>query len=406
VPPNPEKPFAGNMTNFEAIWTARVGARPPGFDPIRAKRYAEAIKQRITELKKENEAKPQAFTRHIKDLAVIVAVLDGRDSADFVVNTLVLPGDWDAYARMNGVRALLMTGATLTLDCMRSVLDPAIEHTLSQGLYQDQNLWLLVDCLELLPFSDDPARAIARIEEVMTRYKYWPYQFRDLVTAMGHTRSDTAVPFLIRLARGEGGVQNMDGAWIEALGRLNTVGSRQALLSFVDPEIPSVGVTIEFDYRNTEIFAAFVGGWARQDPVLKERLLALSQGNLTPTQRQLLPAIYREIGSDDAMVAGANLLHGTISPFGRDRGFEKQFLEQQPHGRSGAFVLVPHNAEKARAKLFQAVLNDPSRRASAFSILGRVEVWRIEYGRPIGEPRHPMIETGEPWPPLSLFKKH
>jgi hypothetical protein len=95
-----------------------------------------------------------------------------------------------------------------------------------------------------------------------------------------------------------------------------------------------------------------------------------------------------------------------MSPFGRDRGFESQFLEQQPHGRSGAFVLVPRNAEKARAELFQAVLNDPSRRASAFSILGQVEVWRIEYGRPSGEPRHPMIETGEPWPPLSLFKKN
>jgi hypothetical protein len=223
---------------------------------------------------------------------------------------------------------------------------------------------------------------------------------------MGHTRSDAAVPFLTKLARGEGGVQHMDDAWIEALGRLNTVSSRQALLSLVDPEVPWVGVTIEFDYRNTEVFAALVGGWARQDPALKQRLLTLSQGNLTPTQRQLLPAIYREMGSDDTMVAGVNLLKGTMSPFGRDRGFESQFLEQQPHGRSGAFVLVPRNAEKARAELFQAVLNDPSRRASAFSILGQVEVWRIEYGRPSGEPRHPMIETGEPWPPLSLFKKN
>jgi len=406
VPPNREKPFVGNTANFEAIWAARAGARPPGFDPIGAKRYAEAIKQRITALKKENGANPQAF--RIKDLAVIVAVLDGRDSADFVIDALALPGQsgWDAHARMNGIRALLMSGATLTLDCMLSVLAPAIEYTLSQGLYQDQNLSLLVDCLELLPFSDDPARAIAFIEEVMTKFRYRPYQFRDLLTAMGHTRSDAAVPFLTKLARGEGGVQHMDDAWIEALGRLNTVSSRQALLSFVDPEIPCVGVTIEFDYRNIEIFAAFVGSWARQDPALKQRLLDLSAENLTPTQRQLLPAIYREIGSHDAMVAGANLLRGTMSPFGHDRGFETQFLERQPHGRSGAFVLIPRNAEKARAELFQGVLTDPSRRASAFSILGQVELWRIEYGRPSGEPRHPLIETGEPWPPLSLFKKN
>jgi hypothetical protein len=38
-----------------------------------------------------------------------------------------------------------------------AILDPAIEHVLSQGLYRD-----LVDCLELLSFSDDPAGDIAR----------------------------------------------------------------------------------------------------------------------------------------------------------------------------------------------------------------------------------------------------
>jgi hypothetical protein len=30
----------------------------------------------------------------------------------------------------------------------------------------------------------------------------------------------------------------------------------------------------------------------------------------------------------------------------------------------------------------------------------------MEYGRPLGEPRHPMIESGEPWPPLRLFPEH
>ena len=96
---------------------------------------------------------------------------------------------------MNGVRALLQSGAVLTLDSMRAELDPAIEHTLSQGLYNDQNLSLLVDRLELLPFSDDPAGAISRIEEVIARFEHRPYHFRDLVTALGHTRSEAVVPF-------------------------------------------------------------------------------------------------------------------------------------------------------------------------------------------------------------------
>lgn len=406
VQPNRERPLLGHVTDYEAIWAARAGTRPPGFDATRAKRYAPAIKQRILELKEESaaSANPQQYIGRMKDLAVLLAVLDGRESADFVIEILTPPGQWDAYARMNGIRALLLSGAILTLDSMLAVLDPAIEHTLSQGLYNDQNLSLLVDCLELLPFSDDPARAIARIEEVMARFQYRPYQFRDLVTALGHTRSEAAVPFLLNIARGEGGVQNLDDAWIEALARLNVPPARQILLSFIDPQIIGAGVKIDFDYRNTERFAAYIGEWGRQDPALKQRLIALSETTLTPTQKHLLPAIYRELGDDETMMAGAGLLQGTMSSYGLERGLETLFLERDPYGESGSFVFVPRNAEKVRARLFETALNDPTRRKAAFSILGQVEVWRTQHGRPNGEPRHPMIESGEPWPPLSVMK--
>jgi NACHT conflict system protein len=406
APPNRESPWLGSRTDFEAIWSAREGKRSLGFNQARAERYARAIKQRISELRVESAmaANPQHYAIRVRDLAVLLAVLGGQDSTDFVIETLTPPSHWDAHARMNGIRALLLSGAALPLDSMLTVLDPAIEHTLSQGLYNDQNLSLLVDCLELLPFSNEPARAVARIEEVAARFEHRPYHFRDLVTALGHTRSEAVVPFLMNVARGEGGLQNMDDTWIEALGRLNVAAARRVLLSFIDPQIPWVGVNINFDYRNTERFAAYVGEWARQDPALKQRLIDLSKTTLTPTQKQLLPAIYNQLGSDDAMLAGANLLQGMMLPYGVDRGLETLFLERRPYGGSGSFVFVPRNAEEVRAKLFQMVLSDPSCRKAAFSILGQVEVWRIEHERPNTEPRHPMIESGEPWPPISFLK--
>jgi hypothetical protein len=406
APPNRENLWLGSRTDFEAIWLAREGTRQPGFDATRANRYALAIKQRMSELKEESAAAATAQIAHrLKDLAVLLAVLDGQASADCVIETLAPPSHWDAHPRMNGIRALLLSGAALTLDSMLTVLDPAIEHTLSQGLYNDQNLSLLVDCLELLLFSDDPARAIARIEEVIARFQYRPYHFRDLVVALGHARSESVVPFLATLARGEGGLQNMDDAWIEALGHLNVPAARRVLLSFIDPAIPWVGVSITFDYRNTERFAAYVGEWARQDPALAQRLIGFSETALTPMQKQLLPAIYSQLGSDDAMLAAVDLLPGSMSLYSVDRGLETLFMERRPYGGAGSFVFVPRNAAQVRAKLFQMVLNDPARRQTAFSILGQVEVWRIEHGRPNSEPRHPMIESGEPWPPLSVLKQ-
>jgi hypothetical protein len=179
--PNRETPWLGHTTDFEAIWSARAGALPSGFDDARAKRYAEAIKQRIFELKEESAkaANPLHYVIRLKDLAVLLAVLDGRESANLVIETLTLSSQWDAHARMNGVKALLLSGAKLTLASMLAVLDPAIEHTLSQRPYDDQNLSLLVDCLELLLFGDDPARAIARIEQVIADFRHWSYRFRD-----------------------------------------------------------------------------------------------------------------------------------------------------------------------------------------------------------------------------------
>src|SRR5260370_40680038 len=48
----------------------------------------------------------------------------------------------------------------------------------------------------------------------------------------------------------------------------------------------------------------------------------------------------------------------------------------------------------ALVRLFQMSLNDERRKAAAWSLLGQIEIWRIEYGRPANEPRHPEIDSG------------
>src|SRR5262249_39829661 len=53
-----------------------------------------------------------------------------------------------------------------------------------------------------------------------------------------------------------------------------------------------------------------------------------------------------------------------------------------------------------RKRLFEMVTGDPSRKQSAFALLGQIEVWRLEHGHPADEPRHPAIESEVSWPPL------
>ena len=141
MPPFHAKPWMDNTTDYAAIWTARAGQRPPGLNEARAKRYAEAIKRRFSELwdERKKAAKPDDFTGRLKGLAVALAKLDGHDSADIVLETLALPSQWDAFARICGVRALLLS-ARLALNSMLAVFDPAIEHLLSQGLHERSRL--------------------------------------------------------------------------------------------------------------------------------------------------------------------------------------------------------------------------------------------------------------------------
>ena len=119
----------------------------------------------------------------------------------------------------------------------------------------------------------------------------------------------------------------------------------------------------------------------------------------------LLAEVIIRLGTLDAAVAGLDLIHDDASPripFSLMPFHENVFFDHRPYGTSGAFTRIPRSATKIRRRLFEMVLNDRSRRRSAWSFLGQIESWRLEYGRPNSEPRHPLIDSGEPWPPIHL----
>jgi hypothetical protein len=48
--------------------------------------------------------------------------------------------------------------------------------------------------------------------------------------------------------------------------------------------------------------------------------------------------------------------------------------------------------------LLEMATKDEKRKISSLRLLAQIEEWRLEYGRPAGEPRHPAFNSGEPWP--------
>jgi hypothetical protein len=63
-------------------------------------------------------------------------------------------------------------------------------------------------------------------------------------------------------------------------------------------------------------------------------------------------------------------------------------------------MLVPQGSNEIKARLFEMATKDDRRKQSAFALLGQIEVWRLEHGRPTTGQRHPPFDAGEMWPPI------
>lgn len=403
------RPLGRELRDYSAVWNLREGRRPTGFDDGRRRRYTNVVKERISVIMeaRSQSGDPDSFNGRLKSLATRIAVLDGRESADFVMEILALPGKWDGWTRADAAEALVLSGARLGAETTLRVLNPTIDDARTQGFHDQQARYLLERCLSLLPFIEPCAVGIARIREVVASTRLAPYELREIVSALGHSRCVEALDLLRELAiAAGGGFQSLAAEWIAAIAALGTAESKRILLSFVDPDLAQTGLEQHLEHYHRERLASRIVEIAQSEPGVKDRLYSLCAPQLAATMRLLLADVIAGLGTGEAVIAGLDLIHDETKPavpYGLLRGIEKVFLEQRPYGGSGyAYTLEPRAANEIKSRLFAMVLNDSNRRRSAWALLGQIESWRLDYGRPGGEPRHPALDSGKPWPPIEV----
>lgn len=401
-----EKHFGVKRPNYRLVLEARAGRQTMDFDEERRKRCAVAIRQRLSMIAEDRlrSDKPDSFNGRLKGLARTLAVIDGYQSAELVIDLMALPGQWDGYTRADALEALLLSGTQLSAERVLGVLNPTIEHTLTTASWDQQARYLLQRCLCLLPFAEPMSKGIARIREINPTKWMRGHELLELVTALGHSRSNEALGLLVELARGGGHtLDGIAGEWIDALATIGTTESKRALLSFVDPGIESLEVVLNFGYYGQERIASRIAGIARAEPAIRDRLYLLCTMHLPPQMRLLLADSITQLGARDGLLAGLNLIQDHASPPippALMESLETVFVERRPYGNAGnTFTLEPRSANEIRSRLFAMALSDDARKHSSWRILGQIESWRIEYGRPSSEPRHPDIDSGIPWPP-------
>ena len=396
-----------HKVDYGGVWDARAGNQPPRFDEERRQRYAQAIKARISMLfaERANNARPNLHDKRLKELAKLLADLDARGSSELVMQGLSLPGEWDSWIRVDAMEALLLGGAELPTELSLEILNPAINQIRKQGTYDHNSAWLLVRCLCVLPLLDAPAVGIARIRQVIPEARLGPVALRDLFGALGNSRSSAALDLLADLADVDGReTPGFFEQWVNAVATIGGPEATQILLSFIDPEADGFNLPDNGSrYGEDEAVALRIANLAMAGDGVRLRVLRWCDMDLPPAKRLLLAKVIARLGTVDAVMVGLNLIDDSSTPaipYDLHAAIEDVFLEHRPTGKTGSsYTFEPRSANEIRVKLFEMALTDVRRRQAAYSLLGQIEVWRLEHGRPNTELRHPAFNSGETWPP-------
>ena len=319
-----------------------------------------------------------------------------------VLHIIGLPGRWDEGTCVDAAERLLTSGVVLPAATAFGIVDSLLARAERWGM-QDADSILLRRALALCAFVDDPENGIAKIREAIARTRLVSYDLRETVTALGESRSDAAVDLLVELATNRHTFEQCEDNFFNALAALDTPRSRELLLGLIDPDVRGLALTRR--PQREDILVARIAELAGAINAPRDGDLALCDPICQNSMAHPLEGDGLRLGTPEALRASLQLIDDTKPshvPQGIRDQLEAAFVERRPYGDiRNAFTQHARASNEIRLRLFE-MLNDERRRRSAFRLLGQIEQWRLEHGRPFGEPRHPAFGSARPWPPFDI----
>lgn len=187
---------------------------------------------------------------------------------------------------------------------------------------------------------------------------------------------------------------------------IDTPRARELLVGFVDPDISGLALSEESHVRGHLALAPRLVELSRRCPEVAARLRQLCEVDLPDSNRLVLAEVMKLLGTPESIAASISLADDAKRPpvpRALWEQLENTFVERRPDGKfTSAFTQHARAANELRGRLFVMTAKDEKRRKSATMMLGQIERWRLEYGRPADEPRHPDFASRHDWPPRPL----
>ena len=347
--PKPERTYETEF-HYDLMWAAREGSTIPSGNDSTRTRFAAALKEEIERLREQNGDGESAVG--MKELAAALAAVDGRGSAAEVLEVIAVPGDWDHYTRLAAAEHLLIAGVVLPATSTIALADSILADPYKWAHSSDK--YLLRRILALCLFVDDPSAGIAKVRDMFRNGRIRGHQLRELVTALGESRSDAAIDLLYELASDAETFEQCEDNFINALAALDMPPARELLLGFVDPDVDRIGQTR--DPSRTDVLVARLTELAQAWPEIAARLQQLCDCDLPELNRQILSKVMGWLGTPEALAANLNLIDDAKPspvPRGVRDQLESAFLEQRPsESFPDAFTQHARASNELRVRLF------------------------------------------------------
>lgn len=256
--------------------------------------------------------------------------------------------------------------------------------------------WILADgyevkeWLRLLPFTNRPAGALAAVQSLADDRRTTD-RLEELIEVFGFAPGEDAEKALFALAEAYPAFY-ANNSWRNAVLRRGTLSAAQRLV-----DLAATGMFAGQSPDRWHI-ARQIAGLIGEYPVLRDHVYRLlKSADAMPVDTLLAEAVAENPDTDGLLLLLA-LDGGRWRSLISWRTIQSVISEQVPaEDWEGAYSVVPVPAVELRQKLL-AMTSDGGPSDAAARCLNEIDKMRDESGAPEGEPRHPDLASGKPWP--------
>lgn len=409
---------------LSAIWRRRQGVvdegpfrGPPEFSDVRMRRaarqsggpletcaFSEAIFAAVDQLlQKKEDYEAQTHALRLAAIGLSMPYGDKQPTIDCLVNL-----NQPYHTKLSLFTALARTGELLDSSLILDGVAALLEDAKAKPWLLDENQGTIDRWLLLLPFTDRPEATVEALE-LLHPHTRPPWRLRPLLSALGFAPSDAAENVLLALAQKDSRLLS-EYSWFAALEQRGTLSSLRILLSLI-----CQGIAEKSGVRpDVWTFGRRLAAGMLAYPEFRVDVYAKLKSDSSPHANAVMEFAVAQAPDE----AGVMLLVESRASSGRafdallGEAIEHLVVEQRSSSDwVGAYEQISTPTPSLRKRLFE-IARSPSHPAAqlASACLVHIDKLRDRHGMPSGEPRHPDIEAGAPWPllinnePLSLGK--